>query len=1496
MAIDRGGLRYEIEIVTKNIKALRSMRQELTKTISLQKTITREAVKGARAAAQVRVANARAILVENRARREKVRLRREMLELRRETEKGTRAEARRTRVVDRGTRANRKQARSFDTLARSANRTVSAGNRVAFTFRRLFGILAAFTAARLLVGGFRDIIAQGISFNAFVEQAVLGIRSLFTATGRVFGPDGQLLTGLEKFNATTIVARDQLRKLREDAQNTAATFRTLIETFQIALAPGLAAGLGPDEIRKLTVRISQAAAAIGLPQNQLAEEIRSLLAGTIQPRTTRIATSLGITNEDIRRAKELGTLASFLFERFDAFNDASTEALGNLNTLLSNMKDQLDALLGTAFEGFFQNLKDAFGDLRGSLGGDEARIFAEELGAALDVVLQAVKAFGSGVGFEGITQMLHAFNIGLRSALLLAAQIGSAITLGLADSLRVLAGVLGFFTDIAEKAGLGGALGTLLRWVVAVKSVAFFAKLAVKSMTSLVALSGLLALRTARATRAMAGFAVVSEAPAATTALLAGGFRNILKYGKLIVRTVAKIAAPLAIALLIADAIWGIFSSSNDELKETKDTAQDYTQILNDIPPVITAANQELKKQAKIIQKVTKETELLEAAFSSAIRGGALSNVAARLLNLVTAARAKMEQQQRASENSREAGLLRQQALGEDLIAQEQKLHRDKGITRSQIEQLTELSREQAVLAAKAVANQRKLESAEERERQARTQAARRALQDEAREASHAIERQQSVLRHMEERRALLARRFTATPAGFNDEAANELIQAAIKRANIEKELSRTIQETRDITESLLDGTEALTKATALRAGTIIAKAVPAAQKANKELLLEVELLEKLASIDPTDKLAGKAQQLRAQEARLLLTREQTAAIASQSIVTLRAEKQRLTDKRAQEQVEKLISAIIRRERLEAEQLSLHLAIINRSLDDVRRAMNALSRTEPISSAIAANPETIENLQTVERLLQPLRLGLEQVTEAAKQVDLRKRFREAADPAVKLQQVYVNLQKAQDRFITSTGNRILKLRNDLEKATTQEATLRAKLREGEDPRDARHILDVVGAALAAKTGAQADALFNAAFEGLTKQAATARQLYIDIRNIRLRAAQVEEQITDVQKAQIDGAIIIEEKANKQIETLAGILAVEALITAEKERQALEFDKIAAKGDPLRGTPTEKKVAQLQAEGDAIRLQINLERESSARRIAALQSQQVAVADNEEAARLLGEAIVTEADRSTLAIERMNIALGRTVEEQEQMGDKSFVDGLRVGLENVADSTDTMTAGMNIAQSAAADLGDALTDALLEPQSAGERLAKFFKGLVRTILQELARLAIAKGLAAIGFGGVEGGSIGLVKGGPVPQGLASGGRVRGQRKGLDPRDTVPIMAQPGEFMQSVSAVRHAGRSFMEDLNARRIPAPLLRALGSLARGTRLPRASGRGGQGYATGGSISKPAAPSTAVSGDRQVIEIRATEIVNDGLSADTLRTVSPSIKEPRSVAEVKEG
>lgn len=232
-----------------------------------------------------------------------------------------------------------------------------AGAVSARDYANALGALAVRIFAQVqLARGFIGFVKAGFEFNETIRQATLGIGALITAQAKLFDSQGRLLEGSKALDAAMAISEQQVTQLRIAGLQTAATTEQLVTAFQQAVGPGLRSGLNLDQIRKFTVGVTQAAAAIGLPMHQLNEEVRSLLAGTITY-NTRIAKTLGISNALVSKWKEQGVFAERLIQRFNQFAIAGERSMQNMSVLLSNLKEGLDVFAGAATKPLFDAIR-----------------------------------------------------------------------------------------------------------------------------------------------------------------------------------------------------------------------------------------------------------------------------------------------------------------------------------------------------------------------------------------------------------------------------------------------------------------------------------------------------------------------------------------------------------------------------------------------------------------------------------------------------------------------------------------------------------------------------------------------------------------------------------------------------------------------------------------------------------------------------------------------------------------------------------------------------------------------------------------------------------------------------------------------------------------------------------------------------------------------------------------------------------------------------------
>ena len=499
-----------------------------------------------------------------------------------------------------------------------------ATSRWLFTFRRLVGIFAVFQGVRLVIGGVRDTIKEAILFNASVEDITLGIASLLVSVGQVRNAFGEAVPPAQQLALANVEATRQVKLLRVEALKTSATFKGLAETFQIAVGPGLAAGLNLEEIRKLTVRVSQSAAALGLPQNQLPEEIRSLLSGTIQQRTTRIASALGISNEDIRLAKEAGTLADFLEKKFSAFALAAEQSTGNFTVLVSNLVDGFQQLIGQGSLKFFNELKDLFKDLQGVLvevnatGVDinpRAAAITAAVADGLTTAAQQARELVQQLGADNLLRVATALGniIGAVSRLIkFTVEVFTEFAGGVSFVVNIFSDLVNMIRPIAGL--MSGVAAFALKWYLTTKllTVSFGA---IAKILSIIA-------------------PVMAEiALAASSGSLIGFFASL---NSSVISNFSSLSVIIGTLALAGTLLATTFGRAGDEAERAANAVKTMRDIVNEVPSIVTSANQPLRDNGDLLKKLTedlnKALDNLKATISTiGVKGATAEDIKALL-------------------------------------------------------------------------------------------------------------------------------------------------------------------------------------------------------------------------------------------------------------------------------------------------------------------------------------------------------------------------------------------------------------------------------------------------------------------------------------------------------------------------------------------------------------------------------------------------------------------------------------------------------------------------------------------------------------------------------------------------------------------------------------------------------------------------------------------------------------------------------------------------
>lgn len=307
----------------------------------------------------------------------------------------------------------------------------------------LRGVLAGLLAVGAAAAGAGAALRKGFEVNSQIEDAQLGVKALLAALGEVRDAQGNLATGPEALAIAGEESKRQLEALRIEGLKTTATFTQLVQTYQTALGPGLAAGFDPTQVRDLTVGITQAASSLGLGADQLKSEINALFTGDLNL-DSDLANRIGITREQVAEWKAAGPQKFYeeLNKQVAIFKLTGDEAATTWTGMLSNAADAADLFFSKMSEGAFDEVKRALGSALGEVFQD----------GQISDSFQGLFETGSQV-FDGLGQIAADVISGIVSALQSVSEFLSAN----ADTVGDIAASFGVVYDLVKET-LGSVL------------------------------------------------------------------------------------------------------------------------------------------------------------------------------------------------------------------------------------------------------------------------------------------------------------------------------------------------------------------------------------------------------------------------------------------------------------------------------------------------------------------------------------------------------------------------------------------------------------------------------------------------------------------------------------------------------------------------------------------------------------------------------------------------------------------------------------------------------------------------------------------------------------------------------------------------------------------------------------------------------------------------------------------------------------------------------
>lgn len=239
---------------------------------------------------------------------------------------------------------------SFDEFNSTLNSTINVWNRA---FKEELG--------RGLVSAFGTALTSSFNLAKSIETNSVGIAGILTSAYKLNGKQME-------WNDALNVSRTIINDLSKDALATSASVGELVETFRALLGPAGQAGMSISQIENLSVVGTNAVKSLGLGSDQYVQELRDLVQGGIRPSSSTLATSLGITDTDIKNAKNSSEgLYNFLMDKMKGFKIASEKTADTVQGAYDQITESVTYGVMQGQQSLFNYIRDNLNEVKNSI-------------------------------------------------------------------------------------------------------------------------------------------------------------------------------------------------------------------------------------------------------------------------------------------------------------------------------------------------------------------------------------------------------------------------------------------------------------------------------------------------------------------------------------------------------------------------------------------------------------------------------------------------------------------------------------------------------------------------------------------------------------------------------------------------------------------------------------------------------------------------------------------------------------------------------------------------------------------------------------------------------------------------------------------------------------------------------------------------------------------------------------------------------------------------
>ncbi len=213
-----------------------------------------------------------------------------------------------------------------------------------------------------LVNGFKNLVKEGIDFNAQLEMAKITLGSVVAAASDQVTSNGKVVTGISAIAAAQGDVGKITKELRVDSLFIAGTFEDILKISTALVGPVLRTGQGLEQVRLVTKATALAASVLGVEFTTATTGMLQLLNGKVIQRNDLIK-RLPFSAAELNAAiKDPTSRVENLLKLFDKINAGAPMMLTSYKSVAKSIEDITQQMAGRVFEPLQAKIKDAYND------------------------------------------------------------------------------------------------------------------------------------------------------------------------------------------------------------------------------------------------------------------------------------------------------------------------------------------------------------------------------------------------------------------------------------------------------------------------------------------------------------------------------------------------------------------------------------------------------------------------------------------------------------------------------------------------------------------------------------------------------------------------------------------------------------------------------------------------------------------------------------------------------------------------------------------------------------------------------------------------------------------------------------------------------------------------------------------------------------------------------------------------------------------------------